>query len=191
MPVKAKTRKERSVKPRGGDYDYLKVKAQKDTNGPAAQVIPEPTRPLETAEVKHRLSFFHHNGKKPKPKMLRALCFTREPYGFKETTMEESKLKAAGITPVKDDQGDIYLAVKSKDDQGAEVLSRWPGGLNFPAVTSGDLGMALNWPEIRVIDKARKAGWSKALTMGVWFIAIAVLILIFFLGFFLLGGGKQ
>jgi hypothetical protein len=187
LPVK--TRKKRSVKPQGGDFDYLKVKTQKDTNGPAAQVIPEPTRPLETAEVKHRL--FHHNGKKPKPKMLRALCFTKEPYGFKETTMEESKLKAAGITPVKDDQGDIYLAVKSKDDQGAEVLSRWPGGLNFPVVTSQDLGMALNWPEIRVIDKARKAGWSKALTMGVWFIAIAVLILIFFLGFFLLGGGKQ
>jgi hypothetical protein len=43
---------------------------------------------------------------------------------------------------------------------------------------------------VPLIVHSGKSPWIKALTMGIYAIAIAVLILVFFLGFFLLGGGK-
>ena len=195
-PAKTKNRAKRSVKPAGTDFDYLKIKPPKETNGPAAQVVSDPTRPLEASEVKHRVSLFHRNGngkkpaKPPKPKVLRALCFTKEPYGFKEDKIDATKLKAAGITPVKDDQGDIYPVIKSTDEKGVETLSRWPEGIAYPKVPSAKLGRARNWNMVTDIVNSLPSPWLKALQMGVWAIVIAVLILIFFLGFFLMGGGK-
>jgi hypothetical protein len=164
---------------------------EEDTTYLGALDLIKETRPLEPAEVKHRLGLFHRNGKNgKKPKTLRALCFTLEPYGFKEDKIEESKLKAAGITPVKDDQGDIYLVIKEAAENGAEILSRWPQGIAFPKVPSAKLGRAQSWGMVALIAHSKKPDWMKALTMGIVFIVIAVLILAFFLAYFFLVGGK-
>lgn len=164
---------------------------EEDTSYLGALDLIKETRPLEPIEIKHRLGFFHRNGKNgKKTKVLRALVFTKEPYGFKEDKIEESKLKAAGITPVKDDQGDIYLVVKKVIEKGGEVLARWPEGIAYPKVPSAKLGRARNWDMVALIAHSRKPDWMKALTMGIAFIVIAVLILVFFLAYFFLVGGK-
>lgn len=173
-----------------------------DGNYLAARLMAENTPPLESSKAKRHISlsgiksgikseFQHRFSRNGKHKMLRCLYFTPEPYGFNETVIEESKSRAAGITPVQDEVGDIYLVVKKKDESGDDKLSRWPGSISYPKVSSETLGIALDWPEIRQIDKSKKSQWSKQLSMIIWVIVIAVLILIFFLGyFFLAGGGK-
>jgi len=181
-------------KPQGSDYDYLSIpnlkdNAKKETNGPAAQVTPEKTQPLETIEVKHRFNIFHRNGKKPK-KMVRVQCFTVSPYGFKETTMEESLVQAAHITPVQDDVGAIYLVIKKTGDDGQEELSRWPGGIAYPKVPSAKLGRARSWDMVKRIASAGKSSGMNLQAAGVWVIVGAVLILIFFMAYFFLMGGS-
>ncbi len=179
--------------PSSVNYDYLKLNAKKEEPAPvsAPAIIPEKTQPLDVTkpQPKPRFTLFHRNGKKTK--MLRALCFTLVPYGFKEDTIEESRLKAAHITPVKDDQGDIYIVVKTIDANGAEALSKWPEGIAFPAVPSAKLGRARNWDMIQRIAKSEKPSWMKAFSLMGWGIVIAVLILIFFLGYFFIMGGSK
>lgn len=147
-------------------------------------VVEENKKPEQL--TKHQFKLFHRNGKQPKVKMLRALCFTQVPYGFRVTQISEDELKAAKIKPTKDSAGDVYVVIREEDGK----LSRWPGSISFPKVASRDLGMAENWDEVNRIARSNKAPWVKSLQMGTWLIVGAVLILIFFVGFFGLFGGK-
>lgn len=164
--------------------------AQSEVNTPTTEPqVVENTRPLEPAEPKRRTSLFHRNGKKPKVLRFRSLLFTDKPYGFREAWVEESTIMAAGITPVKDDKGDVYLVVKRLNDAGEAVYSRWPGGIEFPEVPSGKLGRARTWDMISIIARSGRKGMG-ALNVPPWLIVVAVLILIFFIGFFGLFGGN-
>ena len=170
----------------GSDFDYLTV-TQK-INASNSQIIPEKTQPLKIPEAKHRLGIFHRNGKKPE--LSRVLIWTKKPYGFKETTMEKGILDAAKLVPAKDDKGEIYIVIKKETEEGQAEYLPWGGGVSFPKVTSEKLGEALNWPEIRSIDKTKTAGWVNLNNMAVWLIVGVTLIIIFMIAYFGLIGGN-